>query len=49
MIHLILFIKVHIADLVRKKSAFFKVKEDLSKCSLYTKKVFDKYVYTTKT
>lgn len=42
-------IKVDIADLVRKKSAFFKVKEDLSKCSLYTKKVFDKYVYTTKT
>ena len=43
------FIKSSYVRLVRKKSAFFKVKEDLSKCSLYTKKVFDKYVYTTKT
>lgn len=41
-------LKVDLVDLVKEKSKFYNVEEDLSKCSIYTKKVFDKYVYTYK-
>ncbi len=42
-------IKVDLAELFRNKKIVFNINDNLSDCDLYTKKIFDKYVYRVKT